>query len=211
MSANKSLPTRHKIPVSRTVFSSENSFRKNEHLIDKEKGTFTLFNCLIIKLFINLNYIIQMNTLERTQNIPIGLEEAWDFFSSPENLAKITPAYMEFTILNEVPEKITDDLLIKYRVRPLLGIPMKWVTLIKEVNAPVSFIDEQIKGPYKYWSHLHTFRSIPGGTEIKDKVDYISLPGFPGKMADKLIVNKKLNQIFEYREKVMKDLFGEYK
>lgn len=150
-----------------------------------------------------------MKTLIRTQKIAIKPEEAWDFFSSPSNLAKLTPDYMEFSILSELPEKISNQLIIKYRVRPLLNIPMTWVTEIKDVKEPISFTDEQIKGPYRYWSHLHSFRKIPGGTEITDEVKYISLPGILGKIADWLIIDKKLEQIFLYRKNVMKELFGE--
>ena len=38
------------------------------------------------------------HTLEREQWLPIPTEQAWDFFSSPRNLAKITPGDMGFRI-----------------------------------------------------------------------------------------------------------------
>ena len=116
---------------------------------------------------------------------------------------------MEFKILTEIPEKIYDNLLICYRVKPLPGIPLKWTSLIKDVKPPFSFVDEQLKGPYRYWRHLHELREIPEGTEVKDTVHYISLPGIAGKLVDKLIIRRRLNLIFDYRENKLKEIFGE--
>ncbi len=152
-----------------------------------------------------------MYQLKRIQKLPISVAKAWDFFSSPKNLATITPDELGFKIKSELPEKMYPGMFIQYTVKPLLGIPMTWVTEITQVNEPHFFIDEQRVGPYAIWHHQHFFKEIPGGVEMTDIVDY-RLPFAPfGNFMQPLLIKGKLNQIFEYRNAKMIELFGEYK
>ncbi len=152
-----------------------------------------------------------MYQLKRIQKLPISVAKAWDFFSSPKNLATITPDELGFKIKSELPEKMYPGMFIQYTVKPLLGIPMTWVTEIMQVNEPHFFIDEQRVGPYAIWHHQHFFKEIPGGVEMTDIVDY-RLPFAPfGNFMQPLLIKGKLNQIFEYRNAKMIELFGEYK
>ena len=116
-----------------------------------------------------------MHKLQRIQRIPVSRREAWEFFSSPKNLKDITPSYLGFDIISELPEKIYPGMIISYRIKPLLGIPVKWVTEISHVKEEELFVDNQLSGPYKLWHHQHHFSDIPGGTEMKDILHY-SLP-----------------------------------
>ena len=104
-----------------------------------------------------------MYQLKRTQFIKTDLKTAWDFFSSPGNLKKITPDYMGFDVKTELPDKMYEGLMIEYTVKPLLGIPMNWITEIKTVKELEFFVDEQRKGPYKIWHHEHHFKEVDGG------------------------------------------------
>jgi len=152
-----------------------------------------------------------MYQLKRIQKLPISVEKAWDFFSSPKNLATITPDELGFQIKSELPEKMYPGMFIQYTVKPLLGIPMTWVTEITQVNEPHFFIDEQRVGPYAIWHHQHFFKTISGGVEMTDIVDY-RLPLAPfGNFMQPLIIKGKLKQIFDYRNEKMIELFGEYK
>lgn len=146
--------------------------------------------------------------LYRETILPISLVEAWDFFSNPSNLAKITPAEMEFKVVTEdLPRHIHNGLVIEYVVRPLAGIPLKWISQISAVNAPYSFVDEQLKGPYAYWHHEHTFEEQNGTVLMKDKVTYAISFGWLGQLANTLIVRKKLAQIFDYRTEQILTIF----
>ena len=98
-----------------------------------------------------------MYKIEREQFLPIPLQEAWDFFSSPSNLAKITPSSLGFVVHGNVPERMYPGLFIQYTVSPLLGIPMRWVTEITHVREGEYFVDEQRVGPYSIWHHEHFF------------------------------------------------------
>lgn len=115
---------------------------------------------------------------------------------------------MGFMVLTEVPDEMYEGLMISYTVRPLLGIPMNWVTEITHVKEGVFFVDEQRKGPYRIWHHEHHFKEVVGGVEMTDIVSYEVPFGILGRLVHPLIVRKKLEEIFEYRFKVVDEIFG---
>ena len=100
--------------------------------------------------------------LNITQRIDAPLEKVFDFFSKPENLAEITPSKLGFNILPPSPIVMEKGTLIDYTIK-LFGIPIRWRTLITSYNPPKKFVDEQLKGPYSFWHHTHTFESIDQG------------------------------------------------
>ncbi|MGY6560691.1 MAG: SRPBCC family protein [Luteibaculaceae bacterium] len=152
-----------------------------------------------------------MHTIKAVQNIPISLQEAWNFFSSPKNLQKITPPDMGFIIKSELPAKMYPGMFIQYTVKPLLGIPLTWVTEITQVKELEFFVDEQRVGPYAIWHHQHFFKEIPGGVECTDIVDYKLPLSFLGDLVHPIVVAPKIKEIFEFRKKRIVELFGEYK
>ncbi len=149
-----------------------------------------------------------MYQLKRKQFVKTDLSTCWDFFSSPQNLKKITPPYMGFNIKYELPEKMYEGLMIEYTVKPLLGIPMSWVTEIKTVKDKQFFVDEQRKGPYKMWHHEHHFKEVEGGVEMTDIVSYEISLGILGRLAHLLFVRKKLVEIFDFRIKMVDEIFS---
>lgn len=149
-------------------------------------------------------------SLKTEQNLPISLQEAWDFFSSPKNLSKITPKHMGFIITNQPSETMFEGQIITYKVSPLLGVKINWMTEITTVKDNEYFIDEQRFGPYSLWHHRHHFYEIDGGIKMIDEVNYKLPFGFLGSVAHLLFVRKKLKSIFEYREKVLIEMFGQF-
>ena len=148
-------------------------------------------------------------TLNREQELPISIEDAWAFFSAPKNLDKITPPELGFVIKSQLGDDgIFRGMKIQYIVRPLFGIPLKWITEISEVNAPYLFVDNQLKGPYALWEHTHHFNAIPGGVKMRDEVRYGLPLGLLGLLAHKLVVRKKLEDIFNFRKNVMEQIFA---
>ncbi len=147
--------------------------------------------------------------LHREQFLPVSINEAWDFFSSPENLSRITPKDMSFEIITKLNNKsIYSGMKIEYRVWPLFNIPLKWVTEIKDVDAPHTFTDIQIKGPYSLWQHTHTFKTIPGGVKMTDDVKYALPLGLLGHIAHTVLVKKRLEHIFNFRKKTLETFFN---
>ncbi len=150
---------------------------------------------------------MRIYTLKKTQRLSISIEEAWEFFSNPRNLKIITPPDLCFINVSPVEREIFRGMIIEYSVRPLLNIPLKWISEITEVQKPFCFVDEQRKGPYRLWRHKHCFRAIDGGVEIEDAVDYALPFGLLGKLAHSLIVKKQLEHIFSFREKTLREKF----
>ena len=141
--------------------------------------------------------------------MPVTLEHAWDFFSDPANLSKITPPHMEFRIISKHHgERMYAGQVIEYRVKPLPGIPLYWMTEITHVEDKKFFVDEQRFGPYSLWHHQHHFKEVEGGVEMTDLVHYKIPFWILGDIANTLFVRKQLDSIFRYRYQAVEQLFG---
>lgn len=160
---------------------------------------------------------MSLHILNTSQRLPISIEEAWDFLSSPGNLKVITPEYMGFQITSGFDGSVSDNvifgkmypgMIITYVVRPMFHIPVKWVTEITHVRKPYYFVDEQRFGPYKFWHHKHFLKAVPGGVEMTDIVHYKLPLGILGEIANRVFVKKQLGQIFEYRFNKLEKLYG---
>ncbi len=148
-----------------------------------------------------------MRLFQRQQLIPTTIHDAWGFISDPRNLSRITPLSLDFKIISQVPLRVHEGLTIEYRVKPLFGIPVQWVSVIKDVHEPYSFVDEQLKGPYASWQHTHVLKECEGGVMMEDVIKYAP-PGdriFP--FINGCLVVPQLNKIFDFRAKILKELF----
>jgi len=149
-----------------------------------------------------------MPLLEYTTLLPAPVSDVWHYFSDPRNLARITPPYMRFRITGfPNGEVFQEGMLIRYKVSPLLGIPVTWVTRIEAVTPLQKFVDVQLKGPFKLWEHTHTFEEKAGNTLMKDSVRYLPPLGILGSLANALFLRQQLAGIFAFREKAVKEIF----
>ena len=146
--------------------------------------------------------------ISKTIKLKMNMDQAWSFFSNPNNLKIITPPSLNMLITSQGQDKMYPGMIINYKVHPILGIPLPWVTEITQVIENKYFVDEQRFGPYRMWHHQHLFKEIPGGVEARDIVDYIMPFGPLGSLVHSLFVSRQLNQIFEYRTKVLSEKFG---
>ncbi|NWF89147.1 MAG: SRPBCC family protein [Ignavibacteriaceae bacterium] len=142
-----------------------------------------------------------------SQFLPITIEKAWEFFSNPNNLPKITPPWLNFKVTSQPQNKMYAGMIITYLVRPMLNIPTTWVTEITHVNAPHYFVDEQRFGPYKFWHHQHIFREANNGIEMEDIVSYAVPFGLAGWLLNKILIEKKIIEIFSFRSKALEKIF----
>jgi len=147
--------------------------------------------------------------LYRTIDLPISKEECWDFFSNPANLKTITPDYMGFDIIEGGDVKMFQGQIIAYKVSPILGVKLSWITEITHVRENEFFVDEQRFGPYKFWHHKHFFSEIKGGMRCVDEVHYLPPFSLFGSIINKLAVKNTLKEIFDYRSEKLRTLFGE--
>jgi ligand-binding SRPBCC domain-containing protein len=150
-----------------------------------------------------------VHSIKTVQRIPASLETIWNYFSRPDNLQQITPAHLGFKILSVYHgEAMYQGQIIEYKIKPLLGIPVYWMTEITHVEEGRYFVDEQRYGPYSMWHHQHHFKQISGGTEMTDLVHYKIPLSFLGTIANGLFVKSQLEQIFTYRFKKAEEIFG---
>lgn len=148
-------------------------------------------------------------TIQTIQRIPVSIETAWAFFSNPANLQAITPPHLGFQIISKHHgEKMYPGQIIEYRVRPLLNLPLYWMTEITHVEEGRFFVDEQRYGPYSLWHHQHHFKPIEGGVEMTDIVHYRIPLGILGNWAHALFIKQQLQSIFDYRYARVEKRFG---
>ena len=152
---------------------------------------------------------MKLHLLEARQNLPVAIGDAWDFFADAGNLARITPPALGLEVTSAPQERMYAGMIITYRLRPLLGVSMSWVTEITHVDEPHRFVDEQRFGPYRFWHHQHLFREIEGGVEARDLVHYALPPG--ARAAARMLVAPRLREIFAYRRGVLEKTFGAWK
>ena len=147
----------------------------------------------------------------QSQKLPATINQVWDFISSPANLKEITPAYMGFVVTsNNGNAAMYPGMIVTYKVSPLLGIKLNWMTEITQVKVHEYFVDEQRMGPYTMWHHQHKIKSIEGGIEMTDIVTYQPPLGILGALANTLFIKKQLQEIFDYRTVVMEQKFGKF-
>tara|TARA_Y100000590_G_scaffold465142_1_gene636583 strand:+ start:849 stop:1304 length:456 start_codon:yes stop_codon:yes gene_type:complete len=145
--------------------------------------------------------------LKYKQIVNRPIDEVFDFFKNPNNLSKLTPSKLNFNILTPLPIIMKDGQLIDYTIT-LFGIKVHWRTIISSFVEPDMFVDQQLKGPYILWHHKHEFIQLKDGTvEMIDKVDYAIPFGFLGRIAHIIYVRRELEKIFEYRNKIINELF----
>ena len=148
-------------------------------------------------------------TIKAVQKIPVDIDTAWQFFSSPHNLGAITPADISFTVTSKYSgNTMYPGQIIEYTLKPLPGMRFYWMTEITHVSDKNFFVDEQRFGPYSLWHHQHHFTIIEGGVEMTDIVHYKIPYWFIGNIANSLLVRKQLQKIFAFRFKVIQDKFG---
>lgn len=136
--------------------------------------------------------------------LPLSVDEVFEFFSAAENLQRITPPELGFSIRTPLPVEMRQGAHIEYRLS-LFGLGFTWLTEITEWDPPHSFVDTQLKGPYAQWIHRHSFTPVNGGTLMEDEVRY-RLPVPVLGMAGLPVVKLQLRRIFSYRERRIREL-----
>lgn len=146
---------------------------------------------------------------KRVQTLNSDIETIWSFVSKPENLEKITPDNMQFSILSKSNLEMEEGMLISYKISPFLDINTTWITMITNVKKNEKFIDQQVKGPYKFWHHEHKFEVISSNkVKMTDIITYIPPFGFLGDIANAIFLKKKLKNIFDFRKIILNNIFN---
>lgn len=153
------------------------------------------------------NGAMRKYVLECEMIVKRSLDEVFQFFENPGNLARITPGWLSFEVRSAEPITMRKGAEIEYNIK-WLGLPMYWKTLITDYEPPLRFVDEQAKGPYALWRHRHTFEAVPKGVKVGDHVEYALPLGVLGQAAHLIMVRRQLEGIFRYRQQKLKEIFG---
>lgn len=148
-----------------------------------------------------------MPQLLRQQVIRAEPARVWAFFATPRNLDALTPPDLRFRILSDLPARMYAGQLIEYRISPVPGLWLRWLTEIRHVREGEYFVDEQRAGPYRLWYHEHHFEAVPGGVRMTDRVTYDVGWGPAGWLAERLWVRRQLDGIFDFRRQRVDELF----
>jgi len=146
---------------------------------------------------------MKLHRIHRRQVIPISMTEAWAFFSNPVNLSKITPPWLNLTVISNIPRSMHSGMIISYRITPMASMSTLWISEITHVEAPIYFVDEQRLGPFRFWHHQHLFKEVGRDVEIQDIVHYAMPLGPIGEMVHAISVRKKVEAIFNFRQKAL--------
>lgn len=130
-------------------------------------------------------------------------DQVFAFFADAFQLETLTPPWLHFTVRTPQPIEMTEGAFIDYKLR-LHGLPIRWRSKISQWQPSSRFVDEQVRGPYRYWHHLHTFEDHPDGTRVVDTVHYAMPLGW---IMHPLLVRRDLTRIFEYRQTQLSSLF----
>jgi ligand-binding SRPBCC domain-containing protein len=149
----------------------------------------------------------RFHRLERVKLIPRPLPETFAFFANAQNLEALTPAFLRFRIETPLPVEMRVGARIDYQLA-LWGVPLRWRTSISVWEPNRCFVDEQERGPYRYWRHLHEFAAEGHGTRMRDEVTYALPFGLIGEVAHALLVKRQLATIFDFREQAILGSLG---
>ena len=145
-------------------------------------------------------------TFKTEQIIDSKIDNVFEFFSRPENLEKITPPSMGFNIITPKPIIMKEGAIIDYIVK-IMGFPTRWRTMITSYKKNEMFVDEQLKGPYSYWHHKHSFEEVNGKVKIIDEIHYALPLQILRELVHLLIIKPQLKRIFSFRFKVIEERF----
>lgn len=79
---------------------------------------------------------------------------------------------------------------------------VRWIAEHTVYNPPHCFEDIQLKGPFRSWRHQHIVKPAKDGGCLRDQIDYEPPFGFLGRLVAPLVINRRLQRLFDYRHEV---------
>ena len=79
------------------------------------------------------------------------------------------------------------------------ALPWTMTTRISALERPVTFVDEQVSGPFAHYRHTHSFIADGNGTRMVDDVGFAAPLGVLGTVVERLVLARKLQSLLEQR------------
>lgn len=83
------------------------------------------------------------------------------------------------------------------------GLPIRMTSRIVEMEAPNYFVDEQVKGPFRRFRHVHEFSHDNGVTTMVDRIQFAAPMGPLGVFVEKLVLGRYLKKLIETRNRFL--------
>ena len=151
---------------------------------------------------------MKLERIQTIQRLPIQIEEAWDFFTSPKNMRLISPHWLDYRLTMEPPEYLHPGTIVSASIRPIPIYSTNWISEITHVRPLQFYISEQRVGPFKMWHHEHYFRAHDEGVELEDIIMYGMPFGKVGSLVHNMFIRKKLHEAFSFRAQALEQRFG---
>jgi ligand-binding SRPBCC domain-containing protein len=142
--------------------------------------------------------------LHRDTVVQAPVAETFAFFAEASNLERLTPPWLRFSIVSEIPLMMRAGLEIEYRIH-LYGVPIRWVTVIDVWEPGVRFVDRQVVGPYRWWRHEHRFAPAGDATRLVDDVEYQPRAAWMTGW----IVRRDVERVFDFRQAALPRMFSQ--
>lgn len=79
------------------------------------------------------------------------------------------------------------------------GIPFTMTSRIAQLDFPRSFTDEQVRGPFKAFRHVHEFEPTATGSVMTDRVEFTAPLGVLGAAVERLVLARYLERLINTR------------
>lgn len=128
-------------------------------------------------------------------------ERVFGFHEQPDVLSLLIPPWESARVIQ--PAKISEvgaEAIVETKV--FGPITARWVAQHTVYEPPHMFEDMQLKGPFRSWRHRHVVEPHVDGAILRDEIDYEPPLGFFGRAVAPVLVQKRLQKLFDYRHEV---------
>lgn len=81
------------------------------------------------------------------------------------------------------------------------GVVWRMTNEITTLEAPHTFVDEQVRGPFARFRHRHRFEATPTGTRMVDEITFRAPFGALGRIAEGLVLRRYLVRLIRERNR----------
>ncbi|MBT2534252.1 SRPBCC family protein [Arthrobacter sp. ISL-48] len=79
------------------------------------------------------------------------------------------------------------------------GLPLTMTSRITSMDFPAGFVDEQVRGPFKSFRHVHEFLTTETGSVMTDRVEFSAPFGFLGRLVEQVVLRPYLQRLIRNR------------
>jgi ligand-binding SRPBCC domain-containing protein len=128
-------------------------------------------------------------------------ERVFEFHEQPNVLVLLTPPTESAQVIQSAKiSEVGSQAIVETRILgPIKG---KWIAEHTLYDPPRMFEDVQIKGPFSSWRHRHIVEPTADGAILRDEIDYEPPLGFLGRLMAPILIQPRLQKLFEYRHEV---------